>query len=162
MMRFQIRNKHLIDLVFPIALLFVFATSSLVVLVLAANIYSSTTNQIQTNDQNRTSLSYISQKMRQNDMGGDISIEKVDDIDCLTIRSSLNGNSYITYIYEYEGVLKELFVNADVRISLKNGKDIMTIDSLSMYEIDDGLFSFLSTDKGGKTNSLIISERSTS
>ena len=46
-MRFQTRQRHVIDLVFPIALFFVFAASALVVLILAADIYASTTNHFQ-------------------------------------------------------------------------------------------------------------------
>ena len=55
-MRFQTRSRHVIDFIFPIALFFVFAASSLVVLILAADIYGSTTNQLQANDENRTAL----------------------------------------------------------------------------------------------------------
>ena len=69
-MRFQTRSRHVIDFIFPIALFFVFAASSLVVLILAADIYGSTTNQLQANDENRTALAYISEKIRQNDAGG--------------------------------------------------------------------------------------------
>lgn len=159
-MRFQMRSKHIIDLIFPIALLFVFATSSLVVLILAANIYASTTNQIQANDQNRTSLSYISQKMRQSDQNGGISVEDFEGVSCLTIRSTLDDKVYITYIYEYDGKLKELFINDGAKVSLESGKDIMDIDSLSMQEKENGLFTFHSTDKKGNEDSLIISERS--
>lgn len=159
-MRFQMRSKHIIDLIFPIALLFVFATSSLVVLILAANIYASTTNQIQANDQNRTSLSYISQKMRQSDQNGGISVEDFEGVSCLTIRSTLDDKVYITYIYEYDGKLKELFINDGAKVSLDSGKDIMDIDSLSMHEKENGLFTFHSTDKKGNEDSLIISERS--
>ncbi len=48
-MRFQTRSSHVIDLIFPIALFFVFAASSLSVLILAADIYASTTNRMAAN-----------------------------------------------------------------------------------------------------------------
>lgn len=65
-----------------------------------------------------------------------------------------------TYIYEYDGLLKELFLNDGVDILLKNGKTIMEINSLSMDKTGTGLLEFTSTDKKGAQDSLIISERS--
>lgn len=159
-MRFQTRSRHVIDLIFPIALFFVFAASSLVVLILAANIYNSTTNQIQVNDQNRTSLSYITQKIRQNDVNGNLSISEVDGVDCLLLTSTFNDSDYTTYIYEYEGMVKEIFIKDGLTFSLKDGKDILQISTLTMEETTDHLFHFTSTDKNGRTDSVVLSERS--
>lgn len=159
-MKFQTRQKHMIDLIFPIALFFVFAASSLAVLLLAANLYSSTTGKIQANDQNRTCLSYISEKIRQNDSEGAVSIQDIEGTQCLALRGNYNGVSCTTYIYEYDGFLKELFLNDGVDILLKNGKTIMEINSLAMDKAGTGLFEFTSTDKKGAEDSLIISERS--
>ena len=50
-MRFRPRHRHVIDLIFPIALFFVFAASSLSVLILAANVYTSTTKRLSINDE---------------------------------------------------------------------------------------------------------------
>ena len=55
-MRFQARHKHVIDLIFPIALFFVFAASSFSVLILAADVYASTTDRLGVNDENRTEI----------------------------------------------------------------------------------------------------------
>lgn len=159
-MKFQTRQIHVIDLIFPIALFFVFAASSLAVLLLAANLYGSTTGQIQANDQNRTCLSYIAEKIRQNDSDRAVSIQSIDDTECLALRGNYNGIACTTYIYELDGSLKELFINDGVDISLKNGKTIMEIERLRMEETGDGIFHFASTDKKGNEDSLIISERS--
>lgn len=159
-MKFHTRQKHMIDLIFPISLFFVFAASSLAVLLLAANIYGSSTNRIQANDQNRTSLSYISQKIRQNDTSGTISIKNVEGTDCLVLKAEYDHINYITYIYKYEGDLKELFFKEGIDVSLSSGRTIMKISALSMEQTDDHLFRFTSTNKDGKKDSLIISERS--
>ena len=76
-MRFQAPSSHVIDLIFPIALFFVFAASSLSVLILAADIYASTTNRMAANDQNRTVLAYISEKIRQNDAQGAVGMSLI-------------------------------------------------------------------------------------
>ena len=159
-MRFQTRSRHVIDFIFPIALFFVFAASSLVVLILAADIYGSTTNQLQANDENRTALSYISEKIRQNDAGGAPEIATVEGIECLALAADYNDVPHTTYIYEYEGNLKELFIRDGVDIRLKDGKNIMEIRDFQMEEAQEGCFRFSSRDLSGHTSTLVSVERS--
>ncbi|MCI8674374.1 MAG: DUF4860 domain-containing protein [Lachnospiraceae bacterium] len=159
-MRFQTRGRHVIDLVFPIALFFVFAASALIVLILAADLYGTTTSQLRVNDENRSALAYIEEKIRQNDTNGALRIISIEDRDCLAMSADYNGISYTTYIYEYEGILKELFIRDDVSFSLKNGRDIMEISSLTMTSPEDRLYRFTVTDSEGLESSLIASERS--
>ena len=159
-MRFQNRNRHVIDLLFPIALFFVFAASSLAVLILAADIYGSTTDRLLVNDESRTVLSYLSEKIRQNDAGGALSIVTVEGTDCLAISAGYDGISYTTYIYVHEGMLKELFARDDADISLKNGQDIMAVSALTMTRLDSGLYRFAAVDSRGRESFLIASERS--
>ena len=159
-MRFQTRSRHVIDLVFPIALFFVFAASALIVLILAADLYGSTTGRLRVNDENRSALAYIEEKIRQNDTGGAIEIVRIEDTDCLAMSADYDGIFYTTYIYEYKGMLKELFIRDDVSFSPKNGRDIMEISSLSMTSPEDRLYRFVVTDSDGFQSSLIASERS--
>lgn len=160
-MRFQTRHRHVIDLIFPIALFFVFAASSLSVLVLAADVYASTTARLSVNDESRTVLSYLSEKIRQNDADGAIRTVVIDGVDCLAISADYNGTACTTYIYVYDGMLKELFINDGIPIPLKEGKDIMEISSLSIERLDDRIYLFTAVDSQGAESSLIASERST-
>lgn len=159
-MRFQPRHRHVIDLIFPIALFFVFAASSLSVLILAADVYTSTTERLSVNDENRTVLSYLSEKIRQNDAGGAIRSVSIDGIDCLALSADYNGTACTTYIYVYDGVLKELFINDGIPIPLKEGRDIMRIASLSIEQLDDRIYLFTAVDSSGTESSLVASERS--
>lgn len=160
-MRFQTRHRHVIDLIFPIALFFVFAASSLSVLVLAADVYASTTARLSVNDESRTVLSYLSEKIRQNDADGAIRTVVIDGVDCLAMSADYNGTACTTYIYVYDGMLKELFINDGIPIPLKEGKDIMEISSLSIERLDDRIYLFTAVDSQGAESSLIASERST-
>lgn len=113
-MNFHSGKKHVIDLIFPIALFFVFAVSALVVILLAADSYRSSSNRSEERCQTRICLSYISEKIRQNDDGGNIFSGSPEDRDSLIIRQEIDGIGYTTYIYEYEGMLKELFIRDGV------------------------------------------------
>ena len=66
-MRFQSREHHIIDILFPISLYFVFTVSALTVLLLATNVYRTTTENSALNFNANTSLSYITEKIHQND-----------------------------------------------------------------------------------------------
>ena len=159
----KLRNQqgHTIDLIFPIAVFFVFAASSLAVLLLAANIYSKQTADADANYMSRISLYYVNEKIHQNDKDGGVSIQSLEGQDCLALQTNLIDVLYTTYIYEHEGQLKELFIRNDVEAHLKDGKPIMEINNFTMDVIGEGLFRFSSVDPDGNTQSLITSERST-
>lgn len=160
-MKFRTRHNHVIDLVFPIAVFFVFAASALAVLMLAANIYGEQTTDADGNFTARIPLSYISEKIRQNDTNGSVSIQTLEGQDCLAMESNYNDVRYVTYIYAHEGMLKELFIRQDVDAHLTDGKNIMAIQDFTMDELGEGLFRFTSVDTNGNTLTLISSERST-
>ena len=85
-MRFQRQKNHVIDLLFPIAVLFVFAISSFLVLVLSAHIYSSQTQKMNTGYTVHTSLAYVAEKIRQNDSDGGISAGTFQGQECLVLK----------------------------------------------------------------------------
>ena len=159
-MRFRTQHRHVIDFIFPIAVFFVFAASSLAVLMLSANVYSTTTTQSNDNYTARTSLAYVNEKIRQNDENGGISVETLEGIECLALAGSYEGAEYTTYIYEYDGMLKELFVRNDVDVSLKDGKNIMPVYSFKIEKVGKTLYRFTSVDQNNNETTLTASGRS--
>ena len=91
-------NRHMIDLIFPIAVFFVFTASALAVLTLSASLYRSQTAKAESHYMTRTSLAYVGEKIRQNDKDGGISIRTIEDRKCLALESSQDGIGYTTYI----------------------------------------------------------------
>lgn len=151
--------QHTIDFLFPIALFFVFSASSLIVLLLAANIYQNIVSDSQSAFEQGTTLTYITNKLRQNDTQGTehIYLTQFDGYDALAIEQEYNEQSYITYIYEADGYLKEIFMQKDVTALAKNGTTIMEIFDLTMNELSDGLFQFTCTSTDGTSDSIIVS-----
>ena len=151
--------QHTIDLLFPIALFFVFSATALVVLLLSANIYQGIVTDSKSQFQQETSLSYITTKIRQNDEGGihNIYIDQFDGYDALAIEHSYDDIPFITYIYKTDGELKEIFLQKGVSASAKSGTTIMEVENLTMQEITDGVFKFSTTTADGCSNSVIIS-----
>ena len=144
------QRNHVIDFIFPISLFFVFAVSSLVVILLAANIYQSTTRESIDQDASRTILSYISEKIHQGDFEGGVSVDTLEDKPCLLF----NDTKYCTYIYEYQGHLKELYIKEGIDPSFESGKDILEISAFQAEEVTDSLFRFTITTKDGSQDSI--------
>ena len=159
-MKISPKRQHSIDLIFPIALFFVFAASALMVLILAADLYSSAGKQQQKKEEIYTPLSYLAEKIRQNDTGGAIRIIRLEDTDCLSIAADYDGTVYYTYIYAFENMLKELFVPEHADVSPGSGTDLMPVQDLQMEELSPGLFRFTAADSDHQQVSVIIAQRS--
>lgn len=155
-MQLRTRQTHMIDFLFPVALLFVFAVSALTVILLAADIYRSTTAHSSLNYTARTSLSYISEKIHQNDTGGQVSIGIYDGCDALILEQEYNQTAYRTYIYVYENELKELFAKKDTEFPASTGKTILAVEDFSMDTVKNGVFRFSCTDADGQTASTVV------
>lgn len=155
-MQLRTRQNHMIDFLFPVALLFVFAVSALAVILLAANIYRSTTEHSSLNYTARTSLSYISEKIHQNDTGGDVSIGTFDGCDALILKQEYNGETYRTCIYVYQGEIREVFAKEGAKITTDTGRTILEVEDFSMETVKDGVFRFTCTDTNGQEASTTI------
>ncbi|MDD6232441.1 MAG: DUF4860 domain-containing protein [Frisingicoccus sp.] len=159
-MRLQTKHKHMIDFLFPVALFFVFALSSLTVVLLAARIYQSTTEDSALNDTARTSLSYIAEKIHQNDTKGMVSLGTFDGCDALVLQQTYNDENYYTYIYAYENELKELFIKDGANATASDGKAILQVKDFSIELVNDQLLKFQCVDKNDRTASVIVGLRS--
>ena len=159
-MRFHRNRSHVIDLIFPLAVLFVFAASSLVVLILSVHIYTGQTEQSEAHYRTDTPLSYVEEKIRQNDVAGSITVMTLDGTECLALKNSSDGIDSTTYLYVSDGWLKELFVRDDTDVSLNAGKNIIEVSHFKVAELNNGLYRITITDTEGVTNSRILSERS--
>lgn len=151
-------RKHIIDVIFPIAVFFVFAASSLAVLMLASRIYDDTSTSASENYSSRAAFAYVSEKLRQHDSGGGISCGDMEGSDCLILKE--NESDTVTYIYMYDGSLRELRVRSDVRVSPESGLDITPVKGFSVSSEDSLLFINITADDGTEY-SLVSSERST-
>lgn len=159
-MRFHTEKKHMVDFLFPIALFFVFAFSALTVILLATNIYREATESSSLNYTAGTSLSYIGEKIRQNDQSDAVSIGSIDGCESLILKQNRNGENYLTYIYVNQGNLSELFVKEGVTALASAGTVIMPVTDFTMEQRSDGLYAFTCTDTKGESSSAVVGVRS--
>ena len=153
----QTQKKHMIDILFPIILFFIFAISAIIVLLLAANVYRSTAKGLTTDYLTGTSLAYVSEKIHQNNEAGAISIGTLGHTDAVVIRQHYEDKPYCTYIYFYDGALRELFVREGTDVSPADGTEILELEAFTIEPISDSLIRFTARDARGQSNFAIVS-----
>lgn len=153
-------RQHVIDFIFPVALFFVFAASSLVVILLAASVYQKTSAAADSHYELRTSLNYVAEKIRQSDTSDAVSTGTFDGRECLIIRQDYGSLSYVTYIYEDNGILRELFLQDGVTASAGDGTAILPVRAFHVTEPEEGFFEITCTAADGTPGFSCVSVRS--
>ena len=138
-------KKHRIDALFPILLFGVLTVFALLVIVLAAKIYKNTADNSYRNHQSRIALSYVSEKIHQQE-GAPVSITNFGETSALKITQKHQDTLYHTYIYSYDGAIRELFIKENTDVSLTDGKEILKVSDFSMKQVEENLLYFLCTD----------------
>lgn len=158
-MRGYIKNSHTIDLIFVISIFCVFVTTALSLVIIGANVYKSSVQRIESGYSNQTGFSYIKEKIHQNDIDGKIKLDSINGYDALLIESNFSDGSYITYIYCYEGYLRELMVRKEQNISLSDGQTIIPAKSVN-FNFDGEILNVLITDLNEHTETMYLYLRS--
>ncbi len=157
-------GRHIVDVLFVLALFGVFAASALMLVTIGANVYKKTVSNMNDNFAERTAYSYISEKIRQNDICDSIEIGELEGTCTLMFIRRVGDDEYCTCLYLYDGYLKELFIRRDSFTGtnlLQAGQDIMPLSGLTMEETKTGLIR-LTLDTGSRALTLYASLRSDS
>lgn len=152
-------KRHMVDILFVLTLFCVFAISALTLVTLGANIYQTTVDHMDDNFTSRTPYSYVTQKIRQADEENSISLGMLDDTTAIVLNQEINHESFVTYLYSYDGYLCELFTRADQMLPPSAGNKIVQIDNLSIEQINEKLYSIDITTSGGEDLHLKIGVR---
>lgn len=154
------QQKHIIDILFVIALFCLFALSTIFLISVGADIYGKTVNRMEENFNTRTSLAYVTEKVRQADAQNNIYIGTLGEQQALIIRSKTADTTYLTYLYAYGGYLKELMSREDISLGPEAGQDVIALSEFSLLPVNDNLIlCHFSTDDGAASD-LYISTHS--
>lgn len=146
-------SGHTVDILFILSLFGAFIVSALLIVVLGARCYQNIVNQSSAGFTTRTSLAYVTEKIRQHDEEGAVSIVEVEEQPVLKLSQTYGDTSYYTYMYYYDGYLKELTVDDYYQPALCDGQDIIAVEDFSMEQISDSLYCFHLTDTNGRVYS---------
>ena len=142
---------------FIVALLCLFAMSALFVAAIGANVYQNSATKLQENFDTRTSILYLSEKIRAC-ADGTADVRDLDGNPAIVISTRTNDTVHESWIYVYEGQLREATKAENVTLDPRAGQRIMSLQALSAKKTDGGIEVSVTTDSG-YTHSTIISRR---
>ena len=111
----------------------VFMVSVLLVLLSGADTVQRLTQRDQRSYHRRTAVQYISTRVRQSDLVDAVDTGSSDDISMLILTESINGRSYQTKIYCYDGYLREMFCAAGLEIEPEFGEEIVPMNGFEAH-----------------------------
>ena len=89
----QKQEKHfIVDILFVLALFGVFAVSALALVTIGADVYQHTVEDMGVNYESRTAVSYIMEKVRQNDTADSIFLTDLENVPALCMLSEIEKN----------------------------------------------------------------------
>ncbi len=159
-MQVKQERNHIVDVLFVLALFVVFTLSALVLVILGANVYRQTVSYMGENYEARTAYSYLTEKVRQNDVYGSISVEELEGSRALVLTREINDTTYATYLYLHQGSLRELFVRQGSNIGsdpLSAGREILPLMDWEPEMADSHLLRINLTLEDGSHKQLFIS-----
>ena len=158
MVRLNRDNSHTIDTAFILALLTLFSITSFLVIMIGAKQYHSIANHMTENYETRTITSYLVEKFHQHGVSDSVSIVDFDGIPAISLCQSVNEKHYDTYIYVYEGYLREITVSEGSTFPLEAGQKMVEANDLSIQACAGNLYCFTLTDRNGNKNQIYISQ----
>ncbi len=140
-----------VDMIFVLALFSVYTLSSLFLAVIGADVYRNNADFSESNYNVRTSVLYLTEKVRQSENVDRVSIGTVNGLDALVLSQVIGEDVYNTWIYTEEGYLCEVLTGEGMEIVPGIGQKIMPINSMSFDLDDKGLLSIGVTDSKEET-----------
>lgn len=148
--------RHMIDLFFVLSLFCVFAVSSVVLILFGADIYNKTVSSMNENYASRTSVAYITEKIRQSDICDSVRIDNSLGYERLLMTRTINGMEYAISLYEYDGYLYELFARTDIELPLDAGQQVIALTVLNFEFVSYNLLKVRFCDESEQETELYI------
>lgn len=145
--------------ILPLVLFAILAVCGVLVLLTGAEVYGRLTDRGQDAFTNRTVPLYIATKVRQADCAGAVSVEQESGTDILRLSEQIDGKGYVTRIYCYEGVVRELFSAEEVPFVPEAGEMIAEADGV-FFSMKDGCLTVKTAQEDGGVTEQILTLRS--
>lgn len=149
-----------IDMLFIIVLLCAFTASVLLVLLLGARVYGSSSKVASESYNRRTCAAYISEKLRHGDASGAVASGTFDGCSALTFTADVNGSTYCNILYYYDGWLRELTCEEGAAFRREDGDKIVETGPVSFSEPESGSIKIEIAESDGRANGIIYHLRS--
>ncbi len=154
------QREHVMDLLFSLSLLCVFAACGLAVVFIGIQVYQGTEENMSDAFAARTAMAYVAKKVRQNDVSDAISLTEIEGVDALMITQQAGEDTYCTYIYSYNGYLCELYAKGSFSPTLAAGQSLIAVDEFDAAWGEYGTLCITITQSNGESSSLMLALQS--
>jgi len=145
------RYIHAADAVFSLVLFCVFALSMLLVLMSGVGAYKDIRSASENGYSENTCISYVSTKVHHNLTADSIYLSEVAGEPAIALEEEINGEIFVTYIYYFNGYVKELFTMKGNDFPAESGFDVLQVSAFTFDISTDGLLHVSCTGTGGST-----------
>lgn len=149
-------SSRKIDTVFIVSLFVMFAITAILLILIGARQYRFTADSMNRNYEIRTASSYLTEKVHQSDTITGVSVVDFSIGPALALADRQNDQTYITYIYYYDGSLKELFIKEDAAFTPSAGQTIVQLHGFVPEVVHSGLIRITFTDTQNKEHSIYL------
>ena len=154
------RSKHHISNLLALLLFAVFAVCILSVLLSGTQLYQRLTDRDDAAYTHRTTVQYLSTRVRQADCADTIRVSDFRGTPSLEFTEDLEGELFCTRIYCYDGYLYELFSPASLDAVPEDGEPLLPLQSMEITQ-DGNLLRFSLVETDGTATDFLLSTRST-
>lgn len=145
------RKIYTAEILLVVALFFLYTIFALLLSVMVADTYREGAERSERNYNMRTSVLYLTEKVRQTNAPEGISVRQTEEGDALVLGMSANGERYETWIYVEDGYLREVLLLQGADFMPGIGQKIMPLSSLDLELGQKGLLQIRVTDQTGET-----------
>lgn len=140
-------REHSIDVVVVLCLFLLFLVLSLLLTLFGARAYQNVVSDMDGNYELRASLSYVSNKLHATDAQGCVSLGDELGVDALALRLDGPDGDYATYLYYYEGSLREICIQDGLPFALSDAAPIVALADFTIRREEDAyVLTALSSD----------------
>lgn len=145
------RNRNdgqTMSVLFTMLLFLVFIMCALFTVLAGSRVYENISSRMDQTYTGSVALQYVANKVRQGDTKGAVTVKTIENQPVLEIRETIEGGDYVTWIYYYDGSIRELFTYEDSGLGLQDGLEILECDGLEL-EQDGQLLHITTLGTGG-------------
>lgn len=133
------KRGHSLDILYPLGLLALYAVAAAGVILLAAGVYRHSLTRADREFACTTALAYVTEKLRAGDREDGIRVDTLEDCPALVISLNREGCWYDTYIYCYDGALRELMIKRELTPGARMGTALLELDGFRPEWAGEGL-----------------------
>lgn len=146
----QSSKNSMMGTLFTMMLFLVFILCALFTVLTGGKVYENMAGRMEQSFTGSVALQYLANKVRQSDAEGQICVRDVEGTSVLELAQEVNGWTYITWIYQKDDQLCELFAGEDSGLGLADGIPVMECEGLLLSQEGNLLNLEITGDGGGR------------